>query len=189
MNSVYNPQNWFHNPLISPNPWFGRCQHHCTQEISWEQQQQKNPHLNQMGGSKRVLRELHISWEIKYTHNKENRVWCTFFLKQSFLKDFIIIYDCYYYYFLDKGERIGKDSKTSMCGCLSCAPYWGPGLYPRHVPWLGIELVTLWLTDWHSIHWASPARAEFGVLYTEKQVSKRNCNETACEWVIEWMKE
>ena len=21
-----------------------------------------------------------------------------------------------------------------MCGCLSCAPYWGPGLQPRHVP-------------------------------------------------------
>ena len=23
-------------------------------------------------------------------------------------------------------------------------PYWGPGLQPRHVPWLGIELATLW---------------------------------------------
>ena len=21
-----------------------------------------------------------------------------------------------------------------MCGCFSCAPYWGPGLQPRHVP-------------------------------------------------------
>ena len=29
-----------------------------------------------------------------------------------------------------------------MCGCLSCAPYWGPGLQPRHVPCLGIESVT-----------------------------------------------
>ena len=27
-----------------------------------------------------------------------------------------------------------------MCGCLSCAHYWGPGLQPRHVPWLGINL-------------------------------------------------
>ena len=26
-----------------------------------------------------------------------------------------------------------------MCGCLSHTPYWGPGLQPRHVPWLGIE--------------------------------------------------
>ena len=33
-----------------------------------------------------------------------------------------------------------------MCGCLSHAPYWGPGPKPRHVPQLGIELVTLWFT-------------------------------------------
>ena len=30
-----------------------------------------------------------------------------------------------------EGER-----ETSMCGCLSCAPYWGPGLQPRRVPLL-----------------------------------------------------
>ena len=30
-----------------------------------------------------------------------------------------------------------------MCGCLSHAPYWGPDPQPRHVPSLGIELVTL----------------------------------------------
>ena len=28
-----------------------------------------------------------------------------------------------------EGER-----ETSMCGCLSHAPYWGPGQQPRHVP-------------------------------------------------------
>ena len=26
-----------------------------------------------------------------------------------------------------------------MCGCLSSAPYWGPGPQPRHMPWLGIN--------------------------------------------------
>ena len=46
-----------------------------------------------------------------------------------------------------------------MCGCLSCAPSWGPDLKPRHVPWLGIEAVTLWSAGWCSIHWATPARA------------------------------
>ena len=46
-----------------------------------------------------------------------------------------------------------------MCGCLSHAPYWGPGPQPRHVPWLEIELVTLWCADGHSIHWATAARA------------------------------
>ena len=46
-----------------------------------------------------------------------------------------------------------------MSGCLSCAPYWGPGPQPRHVPWLGIKLVTLRFAGQHSIHWATPARA------------------------------
>ena len=48
-----------------------------------------------------------------------------------------------------------------MCGCLLCAPYWGPGLglQPRHMPSLGIELATLWFTGQHSIYWATPARA------------------------------
>ena len=30
------------------------------------------------------------------------------------------------------------------------------------MPWLGVELVTSWLTGWHSIHWSTPVRA--GVL-------------------------
>ena len=33
-----------------------------------------------------------------------------------------------------------------MCGCFLHAPYWGLGLQPRHVPWLGIKPVTLWFT-------------------------------------------
>ena len=46
-----------------------------------------------------------------------------------------------------------------MCGCLSCGPYWGPGLQPRHVPWLGIEPVTLWFTGRHLVYWTTLARA------------------------------
>ena len=45
-----------------------------------------------------------------------------------------------------------------MCGCLSCTPYQGPGLQPRHVPWLGIQPVTLCFTGQCSTHWATPAR-------------------------------
>ena len=57
------------------------------------------------------------------------------------------------------GRKRGKE--TSMCGCLSCPPYWGPGLQPRHVPWLEIEPMILWFTKdpWSSVHWATPARA------------------------------
>ena len=44
-----------------------------------------------------------------------------------FLKDFI-------YSFLEGkgGRKRGKE--TSMCGCLLCTPYWGPGPQPTHVP-------------------------------------------------------
>ena len=46
-----------------------------------------------------------------------------------FKKDFI-------YLFLDRGEGREKEMerKKSMRGCLLCAPHWGPGLQPRHVP-------------------------------------------------------
>ena len=54
-----------------------------------------------------------------------------------------------------KGEREGE---TSMCGCLSCAPYWGPTPQPSHVPWLGIKLVTFPFTGWCPNHWATPVR-------------------------------
>ena len=30
------------------------------------------------------------------------------------------------------GRKRGRE--TSMCGCLSHTPHWGPGLQPRHVP-------------------------------------------------------
>ena len=40
-------------------------------------------------------------------------------------------------YLLDRGEGREKErerKETSMYGCLSRAPYWEPGLQPRHVP-------------------------------------------------------
>ena len=66
----------------------------------------------------------------------------------------------FYFLFLDRGKGRENERETSMCGCLSCTPYWRPGLQPRHVPWLGIEPATLWFTGWLSIHWATPARAD-----------------------------
>ena len=70
----------------------------------------------------------------------------------SFLrKDFI-------YLFVRERGRKGE-RETSSCGCLSCAPYWGPGLQPKHAPWLGIELMTLSFACC-LVHWATPARAK-----------------------------
>ena len=54
-----------------------------------------------------------------------------------FKKDFI------YFWSSGKGGR-KRGRETSMCGCLLCAPYWGPGWHPRHVLWLGIKQATLW---------------------------------------------
>ena len=53
------------------------------------------------------------------------------------------------------GRKRGRE--TSMRVCLSCTPYWGPGLQPRHVPPLGIKPVTLWFSGPCSTHWAVPA--------------------------------
>ena len=66
-----------------------------------------------------------------------------------------------FYLLLERGEGKEKGRKTSLCGCLSHAPYWVPGLQPRQVPWLGIELATLWFTGQHPIHSATSARAEY----------------------------
>ena len=90
-----------------------------------------------------------------------NLVIFTLYIKchmDNFLKDFI-------YLFLERGERRKRGRETSMCGFLSHAPYWGPGLQPRHVPCLGIESATLWFAGWHSIHQATPARALVSFLY------------------------
>ena len=70
-----------------------------------------------------------------------------------FLKKILFIYR-------QRGKEGERGRETSMCGCLSGTPYWGPGLQPRHVPWLGIKVVTLWFADWHSVHWAVPAGAQ-----------------------------
>ena len=49
------------------------------------------------------------------------------------------------YFFKDfRGKE--KEKERRMCGCLLCTLYWGHGLQPRHVPWLGIKPVTLWFT-------------------------------------------
>ena len=55
--------------------------------------------------------------------------------------------------------------ETSMCeikhqSVASCTPpSQGPGLQPRHVPWLGIEPGTFWFMEWCSTHWAAPVGA------------------------------
>ena len=63
-----------------------------------------------------------------------------------------------YLLFSERGKEKGR--KIPMCGCLSRAPYWGPGPQPRLVPCVGIKPATLWFAGRCSIHWATPARAQ-----------------------------
>ena len=113
----------------------------------------------------------------------------TFFF--FFLEDII-------YLFLERGREEERGRDTSMCGCLLCAPYWGRGLRPRHVPWLSIELVTLWFAGWHSIHWATPARAYdyfysslvdmFFLIFRERgRAGGYGEKEHQCEKYISWL--
>ena len=73
-----------------------------------------------------------------------------------------ILFKDFSYLFLERGEGREKERERNiMRGRLSCGPHWGPGLQPRHVPWLRIEPVTLLFAHWPSIHWATPARAPY----------------------------
>ena len=64
----------------------------------------------------------------------------------------------YLFTFIEGKEGRQRGRETSMCGCLSRASHWGGGPQPRHVPWLGIELATLWFVGRCSIHWATSVR-------------------------------
>ena len=101
-----------------------------------------------MAGScpKRFLNTF-CAW-VNHSHGVQLRTIVFFF----FLRFYLFI-------FREKGREGKKRSKTSMCACLLQASYWGHSLQPSHVPWLGIQPVTLWFPGPLSIHWATIARA------------------------------
>ena len=72
-----------------------------------------------------------------------------------FKKDFI-------YLFLERGKGKEKERERNINVWLPLEHH-ALGTWPttQNVPWLGIELATLWLTGPRSIHWATPARADF----------------------------
>ena len=121
----------------------------------------------------RCCLQLHLIFYVAYYYSQVSDV--RSLLKIYHLKIvFIVIcsgnsyrFICYWNFsflggFFGEGKGGRKRAReTSMCGCLLCAPYWELGLQPRHVPWLVIEPVTLWVSGWRSIHWATPARVQF----------------------------
>ena len=65
----------------------------------------------------------------------------------------------YLFVFRERGREREREGEKHYVVASHAPPHWGPALQPRHVPWLGIEPVTLLFASWHSIHWATPARA------------------------------
>ena len=60
------------------------------------------------------------------------------------------------------GEREGE--KHQWVVASHTPPYWGPGCNPGMCHRLRIELMTLWFAGWHSVHWATQARANSWLL-------------------------
>ena len=63
----------------------------------------------------------------------------------------------YLFSFRERGREGEKEKNIDIREIhrlvASCRPPTkGPGLQPRHVPWLGIEQVTFQFVGWHSIH-------------------------------------
>ena len=60
-------------------------------------------------------------------------------------------------------EKTGRETfkYEREISCLWHAHNCEHGPQPRHVPWLGIELVTLWFAGQHLIHWATPAKVNW----------------------------
>ena len=67
----------------------------------------------------------------------------------------------YLFLFREGKEERKKGREKWTCGCLAHAPYWGPGLQPRHVPWLGIEPL---VHGPASIRWTTPASTSWIIL-------------------------
>ena len=58
----------------------------------------------------------------------------------------------YLFTFIEGKEGRQRGRETSMCGCLSCAPNWGPAPQPMHAPSLGIKPATFQFAGQCSIH-------------------------------------
>ena len=76
--------------------------------------------------------------------------------------EFYIFFKGLVYLFLERRERREKVRERNIDHLLLAhSQGGGPGQQPRHVSWLGIKLATFGSAGWHSVPWATPARAAF----------------------------
>ena len=101
-------------------------------------------------------------WVCYYKDEYRNIRYSNTFLhiKVFFPADFILLFILFI--FRERGREGEREGEKHPCvrdtpiSCLSHAPNWGPGLSPRHVPWLGIKPATSLSLSYHSTHWATP---------------------------------
>ena len=80
---------------------------------------------------------------------------------------FSFVFLDFIYLFLEKGREGEREGEKQRCvretsiGCLWHTPDWGPGLQPRPVLWLGIELATFHFAGRSPTNWTTPVRAFF----------------------------
>ena len=94
------------------------------------------------------------------------------------------------YLFLVRGEGWEERERSisvSLICRLSYSPHWGLGPQPRHVPWLGIEQVTLWFRSWSSIPGATPAGLVLLDFLVLRSWKSRNMDLTANLLIFMWV--
>ena len=74
-----------------------------------------------------------ISVELKINPKGQDFIVLYFYLLANIFQHFLLIFKDFYL-FLEKEGAKEKERETSMCGCLSHAPYWEPGLNPGMCP-------------------------------------------------------
>ena len=76
-----------------------------------------------------------------------------------FLKRFLFIYLFIYLFIFREVKRGGETEGNINVWVAFCVPPTGD-LGTGRVPWLGIQSAALWFVGRHSVHWATPARAQ-----------------------------
>ena len=92
--------------------------------------------------------QIYIIHPLTYTNHTIHILFCALLFPHKYLEELSIgtltlfFLKILFIYFKQRGREGEREGEKYLCGCLSCTPYWGPGLQPRHVSSLGINPAT-----------------------------------------------
>lgn len=81
---------------------------------------------------------------------------------------FFLFFKCFYWF--EKRKERETDQNIYWLPPICMYPDLGPKLQPSHVPWLGMELATLWCTGQRTATQATPARAPLFLVLFESRI-------------------